>query len=109
MNIPYDMLARPNGCTAHGMQIMEISAPRHWIDEFLSLHYMRRFEKIATLELTAVPGAIKVKTKDSSKTVPEYDGPPAPPPPTGCCSPTSSSSSASSDDSTKTVIQMTDL
>ena len=109
MNIPYDMLAKPNGCKAHGMQITEISAPRNWIDEFLSSHYMRRFEKIATLELTAVPGVIKVKTKDSSKTVPEYDGPPAPPPPTGCCSPTSSSSSASSDDSTKTVIQMTDL
>ena len=79
MNIPYDMLAEPNGCKTHGMQITEISAPRNWIDEFLSLHYMRRFEKIATLELTAVPGVIKVKTKDSSKTVPEYDGPPAPP------------------------------
>ena len=106
MNIPYDMLARSNGCTAHGM---EISAPRNWIDEFLLSHFMRRFEKIATLELTAVPGAIKVKTKDSSKTIPEYDGPPASPPPTGCCSSTSSSSSASLDDSTKTVTQMTVL
>ena len=61
------------------------------------------------LEITAIPGAIKVKTRDSSKTVPEYDGPPAPPPPTGCCSSTLSSSSASSNDSTKTVIQITDL
>ena len=103
------MLAKSNGCKAHGMQITEISAPRNWIDEFLSSHYMRRFEKIATLELTALPGVIKVKTKDGSKTVPEYDGPPAPPPPTGCCSPTLSSSSASSEDSRKTVIQMTDL
>ena len=79
MNIPYHMLAKPNGCKAHGMQITEINAPRNWIDEFLSSHYMRRFEKIATLELTALPGVIKVKTKDGSKTVPEYDGPPAPP------------------------------